>query len=101
MTTYKSKLLKESLFPGDLKDLIKPVVSIDEFEPKIDPAAIVLAFYAREEDPAFDLSRFIEFGPINSVLDTEVSPAPDEDGFYLVFVEIEAKDIKEIAEITY
>jgi len=38
------KNLNESLFPGDLKDLVRPIVSIDEFESKIDQRAIVLAF---------------------------------------------------------
>ena len=35
-----------------------------------------------------DLSRFIERGYID-VIDTEVSPGPDEDGNYMVFVEID------------
>lgn len=101
-----SNKINESLFPGDLYNLVKPFISIDKFVTKIDPEAIVVAFYVREEDPASDLSRYLEFGPVKKILATEVSPAPDSDGNYLVFVEINytskadlAKTIKEILQI--
>lgn len=92
--------LNESLFPGDLRDLVSTTVSLDEFESKVDEDAVVLAFSCTEEEPAKDLNNFIEFGP-NEVLDTEVSPAPDEDGNYLVFVEIQIKDNKDLAQKVY
>src|SRR6056297_3156277 len=92
-----NKKIIESLFPGDLENLVSSTISIDEYESKIDPEAIVLAFFVKSEDPAYDLSRFIEFGPFSYILDTEVSPAPDENGNYLVFVEFEAANKKEIA----
>lgn len=84
--------LFENLQAGDLEDLVRPYIEIDTFEPKVDDDAIVVAFFVREEDPAQDLSRYIEFGP-EEVLDTEVSPAPDENGYYIVFVEMERKDL--------
>ena len=80
--------LKEGLKVGDLKDLIDPILSIDEYVSKIDEDAIVVAFkvLSTVTEPADDLSEFIETGK-NEVLDTEVSAGPDEDGHYLLFVE--------------
>lgn len=82
--------LNEGLKVGDLKDLVSPILSIDEFESKIDPDAIVVAFITLSsiETPAEDLSEFIETGK-NEVLDTDVSPGPNSDGHYVLFVEFE------------
>lgn len=79
-------LINEGLQPNDLDDLVLSTLSVDEFDSKIDTDAIVLAFYVIDESPAEDLSYFIETGGYE-ILDTEVSPAPDENGNYLVFVE--------------
>jgi len=78
--------LKEGLRTHDLIDLVLPTISIDEYESKIDPDAIVVGFFVDDDAPAKDLSSFIESGA-GEILDTEVSPAPDDDGNYLVFVE--------------
>lgn len=81
--------LNEGLQANDLDFLIMPIVSIDEYESKIDDRrAVVVGFYVTDENPAFELGSFIERGK-TSILDTEVSPAPTEDGYYMVFVEIE------------
>jgi hypothetical protein len=67
--------------------LVLPLISIDEFNSKIDNRrAIVVAFYCTDKDPAQDLMRFIE-GSNLDMLDTEVSPAPSSEGYYVVFVE--------------
>ena len=73
-----------------LAGTITPVISIDEFEPKSGstPEVIVVGIYATDEPPAKDLNRFIQRGHID-LLDAEVSPNPDEDGNYVVFVEFE------------
>lgn len=80
--------LKEGLKVGDLKNLIDPILSIDEYESKIDPDAIVVAFKILSNiiGPAEDLSVFIETGK-NEVLDTEISTGPDKNDNYLLFVE--------------
>lgn len=80
--------LVEGLKVGDLKDLVHPVLSIDRYESKIDSDAVVVAFktLSTMTGPADDLSKFIETGK-NEVLDTEVSPGPDNSGNYLLFVE--------------
>lgn len=78
--------INEGLRVHDLIDLVLPVISIDEYESKIDSDAVVVGFYVESDMPAKDLSNFIEKGA-NEILDTEVSPAPDDNGNYLVFVE--------------
>lgn len=97
-----SKRLEEGLRPGDLQFLILNKVSIDQFEPKTgsDKEVLVMGLYSKDEEPAQDLARFIERGYIG-VKDTEVSPGPDEDGNYMVFVEIQKdkETMKRVVEI--
>ena len=78
-----------SLKNGDLAGTILPEVSIDEFEPKAgdEKDVIVVAFYLNDLEPAEDLNTFIQRGFIDT-LDVEVSPNTDEEGRYLVFVEM-------------
>jgi hypothetical protein len=82
-----------SLKSGDLRGTILPDVSVDEFEPKAgkDIDVIVVAFYLNDEAPAADLNTFIQRGFIDT-LDVEVSPSTDEEGRYLVFVEMSRDD---------
>lgn len=82
-----------SLKNGDLAGTVLPEVSIDEFEPKAgdDLSVIVVAFYLTDEPPAQDLNTFIQRGFIDT-LDVEVSPNTDEQGRYLVFVEMSRDD---------
>jgi DNA polymerase III psi subunit len=80
--------ITEGLMAGDLKDLVLPMLSVDEFSSKIDDnTTIVVGFYCFEEDPAHDLANFVERSPA-PVLDTDVSHAPSREGYYLTFVEI-------------
>lgn len=85
MTKNKNNLF-EGLQEHDLDDLVLPLLSIDEFESKIDDDALVVAFYVQDQEPASDLNHFIQKGSVR-FLDTDVSPAPDENGYFLVFVE--------------
>jgi hypothetical protein len=99
-----------SLKNGDLAGTVLPDVSIDEFEPKAgdDKDVIVVAFYLNDQDPAEDLNTFIQRGVIDT-LDVEVSPNTDEEGRYLVFVEMSRDDtfpnkfqalLKDVANLT-
>lgn len=82
------KNIHEGLRRDDLDGMVLPMISIDEFNSKINNEdVIVVAFYSFEEDPAHDLSNFIERSP-HRVLDTEVSPAPSKEGYYITFVEV-------------
>lgn len=85
-----SKVLKEQgLRPEVLKDLIHPIISVDEYTPKIQDDNIVVMFQVLNNfDAAYDLSSFIEKSPINAV-DTEAAETPNLDGRYQVFVEME------------
>ena len=84
--------LVEGLHEGDLEDIVLPLISVDEFETKLDDDAIVVAFFVKDREPAKDLNRFIQKGSVE-LLDTDVSPAPNEDGYYLVFVELERNEM--------
>lgn len=81
------KKLNEGMRAGDLEDLVLPLLSVDEYESKVDDDAIVFGFYVNDHDAAQDLNRFIQKSP-TVILDTDVSPAPDQQGYYLVFVEL-------------
>ena len=79
--------LFEGLREGDLERLVLPMVSVDEYDSKLDDDSIVIAFFVEDREPAQDLNRFIQKGA-TALLDTDVSPAPNEDGYYMVFVEM-------------
>lgn len=80
-------MITEGMRKGDLEDIVLSLVSVDEYASKIDDRAIVIGLYVMYKDAALDLNRFIQKTPY-SILDTEVSPAPDKEGYYLVFFEI-------------
>ena len=72
----------------ELNGMVLPLISIDEFEPKMGTTeeVIVISFFCKDELPAFDLDDFIDKSVVE-FLDSEVSPNPNEDGLYLVFIE--------------
>jgi hypothetical protein len=82
-----------ALSSGDLKDTVMPTVSIDEYEPKSGTTEeiIVVGFFCIDENPAKDLDTFLEHGS-TELYDVEVSPNPNQDGYYVVFVEFKRDD---------
>lgn len=86
--------IKEGVEYGDLKTLVDTTVSIGEFKPKTgtEEDVIVIGFYVKDEAPAMDLAKFIERG-VTPMLDTEVSPNPNDVDMYVVFVEVENEDL--------
>jgi len=82
--------VNESIQHNDLKDLINPVISIDQYKSKIgaDTNIIVVGIKVKGDEPSKDLSQFLETGNSNA-LDVDIGPGPDEDSFYTVFVEFE------------
>jgi hypothetical protein len=84
-----SKQINESIQNNDLTDLISPVVSIDQYKSKLgdDKEIVVLGIKIKDKSPADDLSQFLETG--HNALDVDISPGPDVDGWYTVFVELE------------
>lgn len=79
--------LNEGLRKDDLIHMMTNRVSVDEYESKIDDSAIVVGFYANNKDVANDVNRFLQKSYVD-LLDTEVSAAPDQTGYYMVFVEM-------------
>ena len=79
-----------SLRSGDLVDTVLKRVSIDEFTPKTGtPEEVsVVGFYVTENSVGQDLYRFINNGVVK-IRDVEVSPNPDLDNYYMVFVEMD------------
>ena len=86
--------IKEGVEYGDLETLVDSTVSVAEFKPKTgtEEDVIVVGFYVKDEAPALDLAKFIERG-VTPILDTEVSPNPNDVGMYIVFVEVENEDL--------
>ena len=81
-----------SLRFDDLKDLVSNKIHIDEYKSKMgdDADTIVVSFKIRYQDPAWELSNFLEKG-YEWVLDADVSSGEMEDGSYLVFLEVERR----------
>ena len=90
----KYEEFNEGVEYGDLETLVDSTVSVAEYKPKTgtEEDVIVIGFYVKDEAPAIDLAKFIERG-VTPILDTEVSPNPNDIGMYIVFVEVENKDL--------
>ena len=82
------RLLKEGIHAGDLEDLVLDTVGIDLFNPKTgsEEEVIVVSLPIKFENAGKDLAGFIDKGAVN-LLDSEISPGPNKDGNYMVFVE--------------
>lgn len=74
---------------GDLNDMVLPLISIDEYTPKtgLESQIITIAFYTTDETASQDLRKFIERGTVEN-LDIEVSPNPDDENRWMLFVEV-------------
>jgi hypothetical protein len=90
----KFKQLNEGVKYNELKSLVKSTISVADFEPKVASVneVTVVSFYTKDERPADDLARFLERSIVD-ILDTEVSPVADDNGYYLVFVEIKNENL--------
>ena len=93
----KYEEFNEGVEYGDLVSLVDKTVSVGEFKPKkgTEDDVIVIGFYIKDEAQALDLAKFIERG-VTSILDTEVSPNPNDVGMYIVFVEVENEDLMNV-----
>lgn len=82
-----------ALQEGDLKHTMLKKVSIDEFEPKTGetPDVMVVGLYLNETAPAKDLYHFINNSVID-IRDVEVSPNPNPDNYYMVFMELDRNE---------
>lgn len=77
-----------SLKKGDLVDLVRTKIHIDEYESKMgkDDNIVVISFKVKYRDPATDLVNYLEKG-YEWVLDADVSAGTVSDGGWIVFIE--------------
>ena len=85
---YPVSNIFEGLSYEEMQGLVLGSVSIDQYKPKVDKEenVCVVAITVSYEQPAKDLSNFIETGALDH-LDVEISGAPNNDGEYKVFIE--------------
>jgi hypothetical protein len=93
-----------SLEHYDLKEVVKDEISIDEFEPKTGEKenVAVFGFYVTEKAVGDDLANFLDKSSFD-FRDVEVTPNPNPDNLYMVFVEVDRQPgivdmIKEVAK---
>lgn len=86
-------MINEALKHGDLAGVVTNKVSVDEFEPKTGEKEeiAVIGFYVTEQAAGDDLAKFISKS-VHEHRDVEVTPNPNEDNFYMVFVEVDRKE---------
>jgi hypothetical protein len=77
-----------SLKIGDLRDLVRTKIHVDEYESKMgkDEDIIVVSFKVKYRDPAQDLVNYLEKG-YDWVLDADISSGTVSDGGWIVFIE--------------
>lgn len=77
-----------SLNPGELRDLVRTKIHIDEYDSKMgkNPDIAVISFKVKYQDPAQDLVNFFEKG-YDWILDSDVSTGTVSDGSWIVFIE--------------
>lgn len=80
--------LNEAIQHNDLRELVSSVVSVDQYNSKVDDDknAVVVALEVDSKDVALDLSQFIETGHKDAI-DVDVSVGATPAGTYYVFVE--------------
>lgn len=99
-----------ALREGDLRDTVLKTVSIDEFIPKTgdEKDVAVMGFSVVQDYPGTDLYNFIN-GSVVENRDIELSPNPNTDGYYMVFVEMDRDEnllqnmqaiLKEVENVT-
>lgn len=82
-------LLLEGLMEGDLAQTVMDTLLLDVYQPKFgdEKRTLVVAFTCMDETPADDLVDFISKGGYE-IVDCDAGTAPEENGRYLVFIEI-------------
>lgn len=87
------KKIFEGFEVGDLKNVIHPQITLDEFRSKLgtDDKNVVVTFLLDDKNAAIDLVDFLERG-YEFVLDADVSTSEIKSGSYLVFLEIPRKN---------
>lgn len=95
--------INENLKYNDLSGVMLPNVSLDEFEPKTGDKenVAVIGFYVKEQSAGDDLLKYLHRSKFD-IRDVEVTPNPDPDNNYMVFVEVDRQEglLNTIVEIS-
>lgn len=77
----------------DLKNTMLKKISLDEFTPKTGETkdVMVVGFHIHEQQAGKDLYKFLNHS-IHEIRDVEVSPNPNPENFYMVFVEMDRNE---------
>ena len=77
----------------DLKDTVIKRISLDEFMPKTgeEKDVAVVGFHVTQSAPGQDLYKFLNRSVIES-RDIEVSPNANDEGYYMVFIEMDRNE---------
>ena len=77
----------------DLKNTMLKKISLDEFEPKTGDTkdVMVVGFHIHEQQAGKDLYRFLNHS-IHEIRDVEVSPNPNPENYFMVFVEMDRNE---------
>ena len=77
----------------DLKNTMLKKISVDEFEPKTGETkdVMVVGFHIHEQQAGKDLYRFLNHS-IHEIRDVEVSPNPNPENYFMVFVEMDRNE---------
>ena len=77
-----------SLKEGDLKNLIRTKIHVDEFQSKMgkDEDIVTISFKCKYKNPASDLVNYLEKG-YDWILDADLSTGTVSDGSWIVFIE--------------
>ena len=86
-------MINEALRHNDLEGVVVERISVDEFEPKTGEKEdiAVIGFYVTEQAAGEDLAKFIAKS-IFEHRDVEVTPNPNEENLYMVFVEVDRNE---------
>ena len=78
---------------NDLQDTILKKISLDEFHPKTgdEKDVAVVGFRVSQSAPGQDLYKFLNRSVIET-RDIEVSPNANDDGHYMVFIEMDRNE---------
>lgn len=79
---------------GELQYISKNTVEVGMFNPKsgTDNEVLVINFFVKEEDVLKSVSSFIEYMTLKTYITTSYSTYIDDDGYYMIFVELEKNE---------
>ena len=74
----------------DLQLVLLPYLEVGMFEPKSgsNKEMVVINFYVKEEDVLKDMKSFINYMPLEQLVDVTTTEYADEEGRYIIYIEL-------------